>query len=114
MEFSEALSELWMLVGELLDVLIAELYPLAVRIERTPHFWTWIFVWLGLFWLCLRWINIAKDANERRIYDAAEARLSALMDEANAPLATDLEEVTSNDVSFADFEAVPTAHEVST
>ena len=103
MQFSEALSELWVLIGELLEVLIADGHRLAHRIETTPQFWPWVSVWLGLIWVSLRWIHIARNAYERRIYEAAEARLSALVHEdATGPADADMDEtLVTNEVELS-------------
>lgn len=79
MHGTEELSELWELFGEISEEVAHYLNKLADLIERNPECWTWFTVWLGLIWVCLRWTKIVADKNDRRIYEAAEARLGILI-----------------------------------
>ena len=89
MQIPLELTELWELFGTLCEEIALDLQTLATRLEQNPHIWNWVGIWLGLFWICLRCARKVIDANERRIYQAAEARLGALIhDGGGAP--TDL------------------------
>jgi hypothetical protein len=84
MNFSAELSELWESFGGLCEELAHDGHKLVDLVQRNPQFWHWLTVWLGLVWLCMRWSKIVADANERRIIEAAEARLVVLVQEDEA------------------------------
>lgn len=80
MQLSQELSDLWELFGETFGEITRDLHKLQALVQRNPQFWTWLTVWLALVWICLRWSKKVAEANERRIFQAAEARLSQLME----------------------------------
>jgi len=82
MQFSQGLSDLWELLGETFGEVTRDLHKLQGLVQRNPQFWTWLTVWLALVWICLRWSKKVAEANDRRIFQAAEARLSQLMENA--------------------------------
>src|SRR5215469_3967714 len=79
MEISQELSELWELFGELCEEAAKHLHGLSERVASTPQVSTWLTVWLGVVWISMRWSRIVAERGERRIYDAAESRLSVLV-----------------------------------
>ncbi|MDR3638848.1 MAG: hypothetical protein P4L84_33890 [Isosphaeraceae bacterium] len=83
MDVSSGLSDLWELFGELFEDITQAFQKLSVLIQKNPQFWTWLTVWLGVVWICMRWTKLVAEANERRIFAAAESRLSILIRDAS-------------------------------
>jgi hypothetical protein len=79
MDFSQRLTDLWVLFGELCEEIVHGIAELAALVRRNPQMWPWLTIWLGVVWLCVRWTKIVTRDNERRLYEAAEARLHGLM-----------------------------------